>query len=122
MLSSIDEEERAAVYAGNCDGNIFRRIISCQLIRAGCDIPSAIITVEVVDTVLLAIYTFAVPSTLTDPPFAVNKFTGLLLFTFSLMRSAVSLDNIVCVQPVSGKQLTSIPSLSRPAGASHNGA
>ena len=90
--------------------------------RVGCDIPSAIITVEIVDTVLLAICTLAVPSTLTHPPFAVNKFTGLLLFTFSLRRSAVSLDKIVCVQPVSGKQLMSIPLLSRPAGASHNGA
>ena len=90
--------------------------------RAGCDIPSATITVEIVDTVLLAICTIAVPSTLTEPPFAMNKFSGLLLFTSSLRRSAVSLDNIVCVQPVSGKQLTSIPLLSRPAGASHSGA
>ena len=90
--------------------------------RAGCDIPSATITVEIVDTDLFAICTFDVPSTLTDPPLAVNKFTGLLLFIFSLRRSAVSLDIIVCVQPVSGKQLTSIPLLSRPAGASQSGA
>ena len=115
----MDEEERTAVNAGNCDGSILRRIISCQLIRAGCDIPSATITADAVDTVLLAICTFAVPSTLTEPPFAVNKFTGLLLFIFSLSRSAVSLDSIVCVPH---KQLTSIPLHSRPARVSHSGA
>ena len=107
---------------GNCEGNIFKRIMSCQLIKAGCDILLATITVVTMLADLLAICTFAVPSTLTDPPLAVYRFTDLLLFTFSLSRSAVSLDRIVWVQPVSGKQLTKTPACSRPAGASHNGA
>ena len=108
--------------AGNCECSILRRIMSCQLIKAGCDMPSATITVDTILADLLAMCTFAVPSTLTDPPLAVYKFTSLLLFTFSFKRSAVSLDRIACVQPVSGKQLTNIPACSRPTGASHKGA